>query len=147
MDLGGYGDLIFEQIADQHLRLPWACGKPHPGEQLQIRLQRTKEAKPLGVSTPAEYMSKIGRGEAKNAKAVAGSQLPVARKTLRSCVGSLRTGNWQLATAYDVGPGHQSGGHLGGGAGGNDDVVIVTRAQTAEHRRRLRRLDPAPATG
>jgi len=30
----------------------------------------------------AEYMSKTGQGKEKNAKAVASSQLPVARKTL-----------------------------------------------------------------
>jgi hypothetical protein len=98
----------------------------------------TKETKPLGFLDPgAEYMSKFERGKAKNEKAVAGSQLPVARKTLGSSGISLRTENWQLATAYDVGTGGQSGGHLGGSAGGNDDVVIVTRAETTEHRRCL----------
>jgi hypothetical protein len=41
-----------------------------------------EEKKVLGILAPgAEYMSKIGRGKEKNAKAVAGSQLPVARKT------------------------------------------------------------------
>ena len=44
----------------------------------------------------AEYMSKIGEGKEKNAKAVSGSQLPVARKTLGAC--GVFTENWQLGT-------------------------------------------------
>src|SRR6266852_1528851 len=79
----------------------------------------------------AEYMSKIGRGEAKNE---GGSQL-----------GATAFPNWLCASdrtqRNDVGSGGQSGGNLGGGAGGNDHVVIFTSSKTAEHRGRLLRVD------
>src|ERR1035437_1361022 len=99
----------------------------------------TKEAKPLGVLTPGGVYVENRPRERKKCKS--SCRLPVARKTLGSCGVSLRTGNWQLATAYDVGSGHQSGGHVGSGASGNDHVVIVTRTKTTEHWSCLLRLD------
>jgi hypothetical protein len=52
----------------------------------------------LCLDPGAEYMSKIARGEEKNAKAVASSQFPVLSETPDGPKVFLRTGSWQLAT-------------------------------------------------
>src|SRR5208337_708937 len=45
--LSGYGDLIPDQITDQHLHLPWTCAGKRPAGQTASNWSWTKEAKPF----------------------------------------------------------------------------------------------------